>query len=103
MGTKFKYIIARLKKPELFSTAKYKAISMVQKEKIAIDEIAEYFPELSEKDRNEIESQVLQQVQQNRSVGSRPLFTPTILRCIYFACQVSCLKYTVIENICQVI
>jgi hypothetical protein len=35
---------------------------MIQKGKIAIDEIAEYFPELSEEDRKEIESQVLQQV-----------------------------------------
>ena len=43
-------------------TAKNKAIFMIQKGKIAIDEIAEYFPELSEEDRKEIESQVLQQV-----------------------------------------
>ncbi len=43
-------------------TVKNKAIFMVQKGKIAIDEIAEYFPELSEEDRKEIESQVLQQV-----------------------------------------
>ncbi len=43
-------------------TAKNKAICMIQKGKIAIDEIAEYFPELSEEDRKEIESQVLQQV-----------------------------------------
>ena len=42
-------------------TAKNKAIFMIQKGKIAIDEIAEYFPELSEEDRKEIESQVLQQ------------------------------------------
>ncbi|MCI8528800.1 MAG: hypothetical protein HFH82_06565 [Lachnospiraceae bacterium] len=42
--------------------AKNKAIFMIQKGKIAIDEIAEYFPELSEEDRKEIESQVLQQV-----------------------------------------
>lgn len=39
-----------------------KAIFMIQKGKIAIDEIAEYFPELSEEDRKEIESQVLQQI-----------------------------------------
>lgn len=39
-----------------------KAIFMIQKGKIAIDEIAEYFPELSEEDRKEIEAQVLQQV-----------------------------------------
>ena len=43
-------------------TAKNKAIFMIQKGKIDIDEIAEYFPELSEEDRKEIESQVLQQV-----------------------------------------
>ena len=43
-------------------TAKNKAILMIQQGKIAIDEIAEYFPELSEEDRKEIESQVLQQV-----------------------------------------
>ena len=35
---------------------------MIQKGKIDIDEIAEYFPELSEEDRKEIESQILQQV-----------------------------------------
>lgn len=38
-----------------------KAIFMIQKGKIAIDEVAEYFPELSEEERKEIESQVLQQ------------------------------------------
>ena len=43
-------------------TAKNKASFMIQKGKIAIDEIAEYFPELSEEDRKEIKSQVLQQV-----------------------------------------
>ncbi len=42
-------------------TAKNKAIFMIQKGKIAIDEVAEYFPELSEEERKEIESQVLQQ------------------------------------------
>ncbi len=42
--------------------ARNKAVFMIQKGKIAIDEIAEYFPELSEEDRKEIESQVLQQV-----------------------------------------
>lgn len=42
--------------------ARNKAIFMIQKGKIAIDEITEYFPELSEEDRKEIESQVLQQV-----------------------------------------
>ena len=42
--------------------ARNKAIFMIQKGKIDIDEIAEYFPELSEEDRKEIESQVLQQV-----------------------------------------
>ena len=43
-------------------TGTNKAIFMIQKGKIAIDEIAEYFPELSEEDRKEIKSQVLQQV-----------------------------------------
>lgn len=38
------------------------AILMIQKGKITVEEIAEYFPELSEEDRNEIASQVLQQV-----------------------------------------
>ncbi len=47
-----------------------KAVFMIQKGKIAMDEIAEYFPELSEEDRKEIESQVLQQVQHNRSVAT---------------------------------
>ena len=42
--------------------ARNKSVFMIQKGKIAIDEIAEYFPELSEEDRKEIESQVLQQV-----------------------------------------
>ncbi len=42
--------------------ARNKAVFMIQKGKITIDEIAEYFPELSEEDRKEIESQVLQQV-----------------------------------------
>ena len=42
--------------------ARNKAILMIQKGKIDIDEIAEYFPELSEEDRKEIESQVLQQI-----------------------------------------
>ena len=42
--------------------ARNKAVFMIQKGKIAIDEIAEYFPELSEEDRKEIESQALQQV-----------------------------------------
>ena len=43
-------------------TAKEVARNMIQKGKIDIDEIAEYFPELSEEDRKEIESQILQQV-----------------------------------------
>ncbi len=42
--------------------ARNKAVFMIQKGKITIDEIAEYFPELSEEDRKEIESQALQQV-----------------------------------------
>lgn len=44
------------------AVARDKAILMIQKGKITIDEIAEYFPELSEEDRKEIESRVLQQV-----------------------------------------
>ena len=42
--------------------ARNKAVFMIQKGKITIDEIAEYFPELSEEDLKEIESQALQQV-----------------------------------------
>lgn len=53
-------------------SAKNKAIFMIQKGKIAIDEIAEYFPELSEEDRKQIESQVLQRVWQKRSMVSLP-------------------------------
>ncbi len=44
------------------AVARDKAILMIQKGKITIDEIAEYFPELSEEDRKEIEFRVLQQV-----------------------------------------
>ena len=64
-----------IKQETVKEAARNKAVFMIQKGKITIDEIAEYFPELSDEDRNKIESQVLQS---GRIVSWRPvLFAAT--------------------------
>ncbi len=50
-----------IKQDSAKEVARNKAVFMIQKGKIAIDEIAEYFPELSEEDRKEMDSFLLEE------------------------------------------
>lgn len=57
----YRAFVHDIKKETAKEVARNKAIFMIKKGKIGLDEIGEYFPELSVEDREEIKASILQQ------------------------------------------